>query len=58
MKHEVQQDHQLVILSLLEKTFILISYFLTQFPSSRAGKSGLKFDSEGWDDALFVPGFS
>lgn len=27
------------------------------FPGSGAGKSGLKFDSEGWDGALFVPAF-
>lgn len=31
---------------------------LVHFPGSGAGKSGLKFDSEGWDDALFVPAFS
>ena len=28
------------------------------FPGSRAGKSGLKFDSEAWNDVLVVPGFS
>jgi len=31
---------------------------LIHFPGSRAGKSGLKFDSEGWDDVVFVPAFS
>ena len=31
---------------------------LVHFSDSRAGKSGLKFDSEGWDDTLFVPAFS
>ena len=39
---------------LFHKTFLSSVHF----PGSRAGKSGLKFDSEGWDDALFVPAFS
>ena len=38
-------------------TFLNTSLSLTHIPDSRTGKSGLKSDSEAWDDALFVPGF-
>ena len=43
---------------LLGDLFHKTSLSLVQFPGSRAGKSGLILDSEGWDDALFVPAFS
>ena len=39
---------------LFHKTFLS----LVQFPGSRAGKSGLIFDSEAVNDALVVHGFS
>ena len=34
------------------------SLSFVRFPSSGAGKSGLKFDSEAWNDVLVIPGFS
>ena len=43
---------------LLGDLFHLTFLSLVHFPGSRAGKSGQKSDSEGWDDALFVPAFS
>ena len=39
---------------LFHKTFLS----LVRFPGSRDGKSGLKFDSDAWSDAMVVPGFS
>ena len=31
---------------------------MMQFLGSRVGESGLKLNSEAWDDVLLVPGFS
>ena len=47
-------DFSFLLGDLFHKTFLS----WVQFPGSRAGISGLKSDSEGWDDALFVPAFS
>ena len=38
--------------------FHRISHSLIHVPGSIAGKSGLKSNSEAWDDALIVHGFS
>ena len=43
---------------LLGDLFHKTSLSLVQFPGSRAGKSGLKFDSEAVNDELVVHGFS
>ena len=43
---------------LLGYLFHKTSLSSVHFPGSRAGKSELKLNSEAWDDALFVPGFS
>ena len=47
-------DFPLLFRDLFHKT----SLSLIQFPHSRDGKSGIKFDSDARDDALVVPGFS
>lgn len=47
-------DFSLLLGDLFHKTFLSSVHF----PGSRGGKSGLKSDSEAWNDVLVVPGFS